>query len=186
MTSFPSGTLALPEDVPAPGVVVVGGAGTPPADRFAAEGYVALQLYPDAGGADAAAAVAFITGRPECTGRIGVVGLGTGAAVALRAAADAGGIAAVVAFGRLDPTVGRYGRVAALVHCSEEDGTSDAEVVQALRRGIEAAGGSVTLHDYPGTRSAFYDETRPDAFDEMQADEAWGRTFDFLAEELRR
>lgn len=223
IVSFPSnggdaeGYLALPSDDAGPGVLVIQeywglvGHITDIADRFAAEGYLALapDLYHgltasepdeamrllmgmamDTAAADMAGAARHLAGRPECTGRIGAVGFCMGGSLALWSAALADEITAAVAFypnipwERMRPDWGRYAGKAAVIHCSEQDGTSSAEGIQAARRGIEAAGGKLTLYDYPGTRHAFFNDERPEVYDETQADEAWGRTLDFLAARL--
>jgi carboxymethylenebutenolidase len=40
-------------------------------------------------------------------------------------------------------------------------------------RGIEAAGGEVTPHDYPGSKHALFNDGRPEVYD---AADAWART----------
>ena len=56
-----------------------------------------------------------------------------------------------------------YAGKAAVIHCSEEDGTSADEGVQTARRAIEAAGGTCQTYDYPGTAHAFFNDDRPEA-----------------------
>ena len=60
-----------------------------------------------------------------------------------------------------------------MIHASEEDGTSAADGVQAAVRGIEAAGGTVEVYDYPGTSHAFFNDQRPEVHDAEQSATAW-------------
>ena len=77
-----------------------------------------------------------------------------------------------------------YAGKAALIHCSEEDGTSSADGVQAARQAIEAAGGTCQTYDYPGTSHAFFNEDRPEKFDQRAAATAWARTLELFRAKL--
>ena len=70
------------------------------------------------------------------------------------------------------------------IHCSEEDGTSAADGVQTARRAIEEAGGDCHLYDYPGTSHAFFNDDRPEAFDQRAAASAWARTLELFRAKL--
>ena len=56
--------------------------------------------------------------------------------------------------------------------------------VQAAVRGIEAAGGTVEVYDYPGTSHAFFNDERPEVYDAEQSATAWRRTVDLLRRRL--
>ena len=50
--------------------------------------------------------------------------------------------------------------------------------VRAAREAIEGAGGTVAIHDYPGTRHAFFNDDRPEVYDSPSAARAWARTIE--------
>lgn len=179
------------------------------ADSFAAEGFVALapDLYhgtvarePDEAGKlmmglamdqaakDIAGAAAYLTGQ-GC-GPVGAIGFCMGGSLALWSATVSAHVVATVGFypalpwERMSPTWSAYQGKAALIHCCEADGTSAAPGIQQARQAIEAAGGTVTLYDYPGTQHAFYNDTRPEVYHEEAARLARARTLAFLRERL--
>jgi carboxymethylenebutenolidase len=85
---------------------------------------------------------------------------------------------------RMNPSWGSYAGKAALIHASEEDGTSQAPGIQTAIAAIEAAGGTVEVYDYPGTHHAFFNDDRPEVHHPDASDEAWERTVTFLHEHL--
>jgi len=212
------GYLAVPESGSGPAVIVIQewwglvGHITAVADRFAAEGFVALapDLYhgrqtsePDEAGKlmmglamdqaakDIAGAARFLAGREEVTGRgVGCVGFCMGGSLALWSATLSDDIVAAVGFypgipwERMSPTWQRYGGKSAMIHCAEGDGGSAAEGIQTARRAIEGAGGEVTVFDYPGTEHAFFNDDRPEVYRETAAKEAWSRTTNLFRAKL--
>jgi carboxymethylenebutenolidase len=181
------------------------------ADRFAAAGFTALapDLYhglktsePDEAGKllmglamdqaakDIAGAAAYLTGRPEVTGKVGTVGFCAGGSLALWSATLSDEIVAAVGFyppmpwERMNPKWADYAGKAALIHCSEGDGTSAAPGIQAAVKAIEDAGGEVSAHDYPGTHHAFFNDDRPEVYDAGAAASAWARTLEFFRSHL--
>jgi carboxymethylenebutenolidase len=180
-------------------------------DRFAEAGFVTLapDLYhgiptsePDQAGKlimglamdqaarDIAGAADYLTARPEVTGQVGCVGFCVGGGLALWSATLSKRIVATVAFypalpwERMRPEWSDYAGKAAVIHCSEADGTSAAEGIQTARRAIEAAGGECSLHDYPGTQHAFFNDDRPEAYDQQASASAWARTLEFFRSKL--
>jgi carboxymethylenebutenolidase len=181
------------------------------ADRFAEAGFVTLapDLYhgraagePDEAGRlimglamdqaarDIAGAADYLAGRPEVAGRVGCVGFCSGGSLALWSSTVSDHIVATVGFypalpwERMRPDWTGYAGKSAVIHCTEEDGTSSAEGVQVARKAIENAGGSCTLYDYPGTRHAFFNDDRPEAYDRPAAATAWARTLEFFRARL--
>ncbi|GAB3798933.1 dienelactone hydrolase family protein [Micromonospora zhanjiangensis] len=177
------------------------------ADRFAEAGFVALapdlfrgatasereqgrklvaELPADRAAGDLTGAAGFLAGRPEVTGRVAAVGFSTGGSLALWSVTLTDRIVAAAAFypslrwGQLDPDWSGYAGRDALVHCSEADGTSAAEHIKAVRQGVEAAGGCCRLYDYPDTKHSFFNDDRPERFDQPAAGRAWARTLEFL------
>ena len=182
------------------------------ADRFAEAGFVALApdlyhgvsatepdqarkllmgLAMDQAARDIAGAADYLVELPEVAGdRVGCVGFCAGGSLALWSATLSDRIVATAGFypvlpwERMRPEWSNYAGKAAAIHCSEEDGTSAHDGVQAARRAIEAAGGECFLHDYPGTRHAFFNDDRPEVFDQPAASSAWAHTLDLFRTRL--
>jgi carboxymethylenebutenolidase len=180
-------------------------------ERFAEAGYVALapDLYhgeqttePDHAGKlmmglampqaakDIAGAAAYLTGRDEVTRKAGCVGFCMGGSLALWSATLSDDIVATVGFypavpwERMSPHWSNYAGKAAIIHCSEEDGTSAATGILQARKSIEDAGGEVALYDYPGTHHAFFNDDRPEVYDADASGTAWARTLEFFRNHL--
>ncbi|MCW3838722.1 dienelactone hydrolase family protein [Micromonospora yasonensis] len=180
-------------------------------DRFAEAGFVALapdfrhggpaskpdeprqmlnSTQMDEAATDIAAAAEFLAGRPEVAGKIGCAGFCAGASLALWAGTFSDRIVATAGFYPRLPWEGMgadwadYSGKAALIHCSEADGTSAATGVQDVRRAIETAGGTCQTYDYPGTAHAFFNEDRPEHFDQRAAATAWARTLELFRARL--
>lgn len=121
---------------------------------------------------------------------IGVVGFCMGGSLALWSATLAPNVVAAVGFypalpwERMSPHWPSYSGKSALIHCSEEDGTSAAPGIQQAKQLIEEAGGSVDVYDYPGTQHAFFNDERPEVYDQAASAAAWDRTIDFLNRRL--
>ncbi len=223
MVSFPSngstadGYLALPAAGTGPGVVVIQewwglvGHVTSIADRFAAEGFVALApdlyrgahtaepdeatrllmgLAMDQAAKDIAGAARYLADRPECTGSIGAAGFCMGGSLALWSAALSDEVSAAVGFypaipwERMNPKWDKYAGKAAVIHCSEEDGTSAAPGIQTAKQAIESAGGVCTLYDYRGTPHAFFNDDRPEVYTHDASTVAWARTLELFRTKL--
>lgn len=178
------------------------------ADRLAAEGFVVLApdffhgaktdepdeamrllmgLAMDRAATDLAGAAAYLSDLENVDAAgIGAVGFCMGGSLALWSATVAENIVAAVGFypampwERMDPAWPNYTGKHALIHCSEEDGTSAAPGIKAAVEGIESAGGSVEVFDYPGTSHAFFNDERPEVYHPDAASAAWGRTTEFL------
>ncbi len=181
-------------------------------DRFAAAGFTTLApdffhgastgepdeamrlmmgLAMDRAAKDIDDAAAFLSGREAVTEPgIGAVGFCMGGSLALWSATVAENIQATVGFypavpwERMNPSWRNYAGKSALIHADEEDGLSAAPGVKAAIAAIEAAGGTVEVHDYPGTRHAFFNDDRPEVYDPDASALAWERTITFLHEHL--
>jgi carboxymethylenebutenolidase len=121
---------------------------------------------------------------------VGVVGFCMGGSLALWTGALADEVKVAVAFypaipwERMAPTWGNYANKSAMIHASEDDGTSASDGIQTAVKGIENAGGSVEVYDYPGSHHAFFNDERPEAHNKEHADTAWRRTLDLLGSRL--
>jgi carboxymethylenebutenolidase len=182
------------------------------ADRFAHEGFVTLapDLYhgvttsePDEAGKlimglamdqaarDVAGAATYLAGRDDVTGGVGCVGFCSGGSLALWSATLSGTIIATVGFypflpwERMSPVWSNYAGKTAVMHCSEEDGTSAARGIQTAKRAIEEAGGECTTYDYAGTHHAFFNDDRPEVYHPDASATAWARTLELFRRRLR-
>lgn len=180
-------------------------------DRFAEAGFAALapDLYhgtqttePDAAGKlmmglamdqaakDIAGAADYLTALDRVDGQVGCVGFCMGGSLALWSATFSEKIVATAGFypavpwERMSPQWSNYSGKAALIHCSEEDGTSSAPGIQQAKRSIEESGGKVQVHDYPGTHHAFFNDDRPEVFDGDASRLAWARSLEFFRSHL--
>jgi len=112
---------------------------------------------------------------------VGIVGFSMGAYFALvHAAADPGGVRAVVLYYGTGPDDAGASTAAFLGHFAADDPYEPAEYVDALEASLKAAGRPVTFHRYPGTGHWFAEPDRADAYDPAAAELAWGRTVAFL------
>src|SRR3954471_22662211 len=181
-------------------------------ERFAAAGFTALApdffhgaktdepdeamrlmmgLAMDQAAKDVAGAAAYLSGVEGVTSpTIGVVGFCMGGSLALWSATVAENIQAAVGFypampwERMNPTWPSYAGKSALIHASEEDGTSKAPGIRTAVAAIEEAGGTVEVFDYPGTHHAFFNDERPEVHDAAASALAWDRTVAFLHDRL--
>jgi carboxymethylenebutenolidase len=176
-------------------------------ERFASAGFVALApdlyhgvqttepddarrllmgLAMDQAAKDIGGAANYLTTLPGVPERVATVGFCAGGSLAIWSATLSDKIVATVGFypgfpwERMSPQWSNYGGKATLVHASEEDGTSSAPGIQQAKTAIETAGGKVTLHDYAGTHHAFFNDDRPEVYDDQAATLAWARTLEFL------
>ena len=172
------------------------------ADRFAAEGFVALapDMYhgemtdePDmagkllmsmnlaTAGKDLSGAVDLLQERTGRT-KVGVTGFCMGGGLALMAAClrpDAIAAAAPFYGGMRPDTVIEWDNLAAVVeghYAATDRGTAAPEAVKELEATLRAKGKNATFHVYPGTQHAFFNDTRPEVYDDAVAKTAWDRT----------
>jgi carboxymethylenebutenolidase len=208
--------LALPPSGSGPGVIVIQEWwGLVPhiksvADRFAAEGFVALapdlyrgkatsepdeadkllmEMRIDQAAKDLDGAVNMLLSMPETTGtRVGVVGFSMGGGLAIKLATMRPEIGAAVSY---------YGfphqdmawdlgsiRGAVLGHYAEHDDWASQELAQAIEHELLDAGVPVTFYTYQGTAGAFFNDDRPETYDEDAAGLSWERSVEFLHEHL--
>ena len=181
-------------------------------DRFAAEGFVALApdffhgaktdepdeaqrllmgLAMDRAAKDIQGAAQHLVTLTETTGdRVGTVGFCMGGSLALWSGALADEVKVAVGFypavpwEKMSPSWGNYANKSAMIHASEEDGTSQADGVQAAVKGIQEAGGDVEVYDYPGSQHAFFNDQRPEVHHKEHSETAWRRTIDLLERRL--
>lgn len=222
IVEFPSngstaqGYLATPQSGTGPGVVVIQEWWglvdhiKDVADRFAAQGFVALvpDLYhgkttrePDEAGKllmslnleqaakDMSGAVDYVVAHSAGTG-IGVVGFCMGGGLALLLGTLRPDVVkAVVPFYGLltwpspDPD---WSKMAGAVqgHYAESDEGAGPAAVEKLEKELGSRGVEVQMFLYPGTEHAFFNDTRPEVYVPEAAAQAWQRTVEFLRRHL--
>ncbi len=133
---------------------------------------------------DMVAAAAYLTGRPDCTGKIGVVGFCWGGSMSHTLATRLPDLAAVVPFygGAPDPAEASKVKAALLVHFAENDPRVNASW-PPYEAALKAASVPHEAHTYPGTGHGFNNDTTP-RYDEKQARIAWDRTVAFFRKHL--
>jgi len=181
-------------------------------DRFAAAGFVALapdlyhgqaasepdhakklmmELELDRAGEEIVTAAKYLAAMKNTTSdRVGVVGFCMGGSLAIWSGTLSDQITATVGFypgaswERHAPDWSRYSGKASIIHCAEGDGTSAAPGIQEALTEINGAGGDAVAYDYQGTGHAFFNDDRPEVFNESAAKLAWARTINFFAQKL--
>jgi len=208
-----TGYVAKPDGAgPFPGVIVIQEWwGLVPhikdvADRFAGEGFLALapDLYHgqvaqepdramqlarslawDSALHDLKASAKYLRSRPDCSGKVGVVGFCMGGGLSYRFAAHSNPDAAVIFYGsspnQLEeaatvacPVLGLYG----------ETDTRITSQAPALAEAMKSHGKSFEYHVYPGAAHAFFNDTGG-AYNQAAAQDAWQRTLAFFRQHLR-
>ena len=134
---------------------------------------------------DTRVAVAFLKARPDCTGKVGMVGFcwGGGQANAL-AVAEPGLSAGVVYYG-LQPPADKVPAIRAplLLHYAGLDERINAGI-PAYEAALKAAGKTYEIYVYPGVNHAFNNDTNAARYNKEAADLAWSRTLAFLKKYL--
>lgn len=213
--STASGYLATPASGKGPGVIVIQEWwGLVPhikgvADRFAAEGFVALapDLYhgksatsPDEAGKlmmtmridgaekDIRGAAQFLLDHEATTGdKVGTAGFCMGGALSLYAATKNPKVGACVIFYGGHPNVkpdlpNLQAPVLGLY--AGRDGFVTPESVRELERQLKELGKSAEIHIYPDVDHGFFNDTRAEVYNEAAAKDAWQRVLRFFREHL--
>jgi len=182
------------------------------AQRFAREGYVALapDVYSRLGykvtkdsseaanlmGAlssqavlrDLNAAITYLKGFSSVDPlRLGIVGFCMGGTFVLTMATHNSDIKAAVPFyGKVPPIETLdYLLCPILYHYGAKDGWVTKQEVDRLKEGLEKFGKPGQVCVYPEAGHAFFNDTRPEAYAERDAKEAWTRTLKFFATHLK-
>ena len=154
----------------------------------AAKEMMALQLHEAA--AELSGAVDFLI---QATGsdRVGVIGfcMGGGLALVLGDLRPDAVKAVVPCYGvhpwpEAHPTYEHY-QAATQIHCAGHDDFFTPEAAQALVGTLESRHLDVELFVYPESSHAFFNEDRPEVYDEAAARLLWERATDFLAARLK-
>ncbi|MEA2932447.1 MAG: carboxymethylenebutenolidase [Actinomycetota bacterium] len=151
----------------------------------------AMGLELDRAGGELSGAVDFLLDHPSVRGHsVGVVGFCIGGGLALwLATLRPDRVAAVVPFYGLIPWSAAqpdYSRMTAAVegHYAEDDDLAGPPAVRKLEDTLTELGKEVRMFLYPATHHAFFNDTRPEVYDEEAARVAWVRTLEFLRSKL--
>ena len=71
-----------------------------------------------------------------------------------------------------------------LYHSPEKDETVSSDDLKSLQNAMEESGKTLDLQTYPGTLHGFFNNARPDLYDETASSQAWTSTLDFLKKHL--
>jgi len=179
------------------------------ADRFAAEGFVALapDLYhgeqtasPDKAGKlmmelniasaekDLRGAIEYLLRDDRVTGmKVGTVGFCMGGMLSLYAATRNDQVGACVVFYGIHPKINpdlEKLQAPVLGFYAERDQSVPPSAVRQLESKLKELGKQVEIYIYEGTDHAFFNEQRPEVYDPQAAEDAWRRTIDFYRQHL--
>jgi carboxymethylenebutenolidase len=134
---------------------------------------------------DFVAAVKHLETRPECNGKVGVVGFCWGGGMANVLATRIPELRAAVPFYGNQPAAEDVAKIKAplLIHYAEKDDRINAGI-PAFEAALKANHVNYEMFTYPGTQHGFNNDTTP-RYDKAAATLAWQRTMDFFAKNLR-
>ena len=145
------------------------------------------ELDGDATLARLVAAVPFLAGHPESTGKVGAIGFCWGGGMVNKLAATGTSIAAGVPYyGRQIP-VDEVPKISAPL-CLQYAGL-DKRInagIEEYVAALKANDKEFEIHIYEGANHAFNNDTNEARYDKEAADLAWGRTVEFLKRNLSR
>ena len=143
------------------------------------------QLDPAKRNEDLLAAYALLKARPECTGKVGVVGFCFGGTVANTFAVRFPDLAAAVPFYGGQPAAADVAKIKAplMLHYAGLDDRLNAGW-PAYEAALKANNVKYQAFIYPNTNHGFHNDTTP-RYDEAAAKLAWSRTIAFLNDNLR-
>ena len=134
---------------------------------------------------DLLAAYGVLKARPECSGKVGVVGFCFGGGMANTYAVRFADLGAAVPFYGPQPSAADAAKIKAplMLHYAGLDERIDAGW-PAYEAALKANNVKYQAFTYPNTNHGFHNDTTP-RYDEAAAKLAWSRTVDFLNQNLR-
>jgi carboxymethylenebutenolidase len=131
------------------------------------------------------AAVAYLKGRPDSTGKVGAVGFCWGGGAVNNLAVNDPELSAGVAYYGGQPKAEDVPKIRAalMLHYGGLDERVNAGI-PAYEAALKQAGKTYELHVYEGANHAFNNDTNAARYDKAAADLAWSRTTSFLKKHL--
>lgn len=130
----------------------------------------------------------YLLGRPECTSKTyGIVGFCMGGALAQYTATNDANVGAAVSFyGGFKKVNMQWEKLNApiLLIYGENDKGVPAEQGKALAEKLQQMGKNVELKVYPNAEHAFFNDARPEVYNDAAANDAWQRTLDFFRKHI--
>lgn len=140
---------------------------------------------------DIAAGAEYLLSRDDVTSAsVGSVGFCMGGGLSLLAPTVSAVSSAVAFYPAMpwpdyQPEWANYAGKAALIHKAEADEAHAGPRISEYAEAIRAAGGDVSIFDYPGSDHAFFNDDRPEVYNAEHAAAAWQRSIEFLRARLR-
>ena len=133
---------------------------------------------------DFVAAVEFVAGHPDCTGKVGSVGFCFGGEMSMRMAVRIPTLAAAVAYyGRHpDPTEVTLIKTPLMLHHGELDERVNASWPD-FEKALQAADATYINYEYTDANHGFHNDTTP-RYDQAAAQLSWKRTTEFFTQHL--
>ena len=130
---------------------------------------------------DVVAGVPYLSGRPDCSGRVGTVGFCYGGGVSLLCAARESAVAASVCFYGSPLGAEDVARVKAplMMHYAGKDERIN-QSIPAFRKLLDDSAIAYSLNMYPGTNHGFHNDSSEARYDADAAGLAWKRTLAFF------
>jgi len=135
--------------------------------------------------AGAVAAISFLQKHEESTGKVGATGFCFGGGVVNRMATDSPDLVAGVPFYGAQAPADKVPAIkAALMLQYAETDENINKGIAAYEAALKANNKKFTLHMYPGTQHAFFNDTGAARYNKAAADLAWERMLAFFKEQL--
>jgi len=133
---------------------------------------------------DFIAAVEFVQGHPDCTGKVAAIGFCFGGEISMRLAIRVPTLAAAVAYYGRHPGPGEAALISAplMLHHGELDERVNASW-PAFEKALKAADSTYVNYQYADANHGFHNDTTP-RYDKNAAVSSWERTTTFLAHHL--
>jgi carboxymethylenebutenolidase len=159
--------------------------GTPASEEEALAKFPQIRQAPFAL-ADALKSIDYLRGRPDASGKVGVVGFCWGGGIVGQIATSGADINAAVVFYGAAPPLDKVPAIRAplLLHYAGNDGFVN-PTVPPFEAALKAAGKTYTLHMYEGVQHAFHNDTGAARYNAAAAKVAWTRTIEFFDRTLR-